>query len=212
MSEALVALARVRVQVKVCGVMTGSDAEAVTLAGADLLGFHFCPSLRQVTPRQAKAALAALRGLHRPLAVGVFMDQDPEEVAEVAEDVGLDLIQLHGSESPETVWPRPVMKALKVNGTVMPSLDPWPDPVVLDSWTADGRGGSGRVWDWAGALPLSSRRFFVAGGLTPDNVASVVQRLRPYGVDVSSGVESEPGRKDPELVRRFVAAVREASA
>jgi phosphoribosylanthranilate isomerase len=93
----------------------------------------------------------------------------------------------------------------------VPGSGDWPDPILLDSWSRDQRGGTGRTWDWEVARPLlASRRVFVAGGLNPANVGEVVRRYRPYGVDVSSGVETAPRVKDRDLVRAFVQAVREA--
>ena len=94
---------------------------------------------------------------------------------------------------------------------LIPDAHPWPDPILLDSWSSDQRGGTGQAWDWELARPLlATRQVIVAGGLNPENVRDVVERYRPYGVDVSSGVESRPRVKDPALVRAFVAAVREA--
>lgn len=150
-------------------------------------------------------------GEPRPQIVGVFIDESPEAVAAVADLVGLDRVQLHGSEPPGYRAPRPPIKALKVRDGVVPDGEGWPDPVLLDSWTADQRGGTGRAWDWDLARPLlAARQVIVAGGLNPGNVGRLVERYRPYGVDVSSGVESRPRVKDPALMRAFVAAVREA--
>ncbi len=179
-------------------------------AGADLLGFHFCPSPRQVTPEQARAVVAGL-GEPRPEIVGVFIDESPEAMARIADLVGLDRVQLHGSEPAGYRAPRPPIKALKVRDGEVPDAAGWPDPILLDSWSADQRGGTGRAWDWDLAGPLlATRQVIVAGGLNPGNVRSLVERYRPYGVDVSSGVESRPRVKDPALLRAFVTAVREA--
>ena len=197
-------------QVKVCGVCSAADAEAAVEAGATMVGLHFCPSLRRVDVALAREVAAAVSG--RALLVGVFIDAEPAELARVAEAVGLDRVQLHGHETPGG-YPRPVIKALKVREGALPPADAWPDPVLLDSWSEDARGGTGRTWPWELAAPLAARRqVLVAGGLTPANVGEVVRRLRPYGVDVSSGVESEPRRKDTALMRAFVQAVRDADA
>ena len=174
-----------------------------------MIGFHFCPSPRLITAREAGAIVDSLE--HRPEIVGVFIDSSPEEVSAIAELVGLDRVQLHGSEPPGFASPRPPIKVLKVRDGVIPDAEAWPDPVLLDSWSSDQRGGTGRAWDWERARPLlASRRVIVAGGLNPENVGGLVERYRPYGVDVSSGVESRPRVKDPELLRAFVKAVREA--
>lgn len=198
--------------VKVCGICSASDAVVAAEAGADLIGFHFCSSRRRITPEQARSCVKALAGVtRRPALVGVFIDQPEEEVAQVADLVGLDLVQLHGSERPGFRAPRPVIKALKIRDGKVPDDEPWPEPVLLDSWSSDQRGGTGRTWDWDLARPLlASRRVILAGGLNPATVGAVVRSYRPYGVDVSSGVEVAVRVKDPDRVRAFVQAVREA--
>jgi phosphoribosylanthranilate isomerase len=199
------------VQVKICGICDAAGAAAAVEAGADLIGFHFCSSQRRVTPKEARAIVDGLTV--RPAIVGVFIDQEAEEVRQIAELVGLDLVQLHGSESPGFDAGRPVMKVLKVRDGVIPDGDAWPDPVMLDSWSADQRGGTGQVWDWELARPLlEARKVFIAGGLEPGNVGKVVSGFKPYGVDVSSGVEASVRIKDPDKVRAFVHAVRLAEA
>ena len=199
------------VQVKICGVCDAAGAAAAVEAGADLIGFHFCSSQRRVTPEEAKAIIDGLA--LRPTIVGVFIDQDADEVRQIAEFAGLDLLQLHGSESPGFEAGRPVMKVLKVRDGQVPDASGWPDPVMLDSWSADQRGGTGQVWDWELARPLlAARKVFIAGGLEPGNVGKVVSGFKPYGVDVSSGVELSVRVKDPDKVRAFVHAVRLAEA
>ena len=195
------------VKVKICGICEAQGAQAAVEAGADLLGFHFCSSDRRVTPEEAKAIVDVLSV--RPSIVGVFIDQDPSEVLEIADFVGLDLLQLHGSESPGFDAGRPVMKVLKIRDDVVPDAAAWPDPIMLDSWSADQRGGTGRTWDWDLARELlENRKVFIAGGLEPGNVGKVVSTYKPYGVDVSSGVEASLRVKDPDKVRAFVHAVR----
>ena len=195
------------IQVKICGICDAVGAQAAIEAGADLLGFHFCPSDRRVTPEEAKTIVHGLS--FRPTIVGVFIDQDSEEVRQIGDFVGLDLLQLHGSEPPGYDAGRPVMKVLKVKDGQIPDAGPWPDPIMLDSWSADQRGGTGQTWDWESARELlATRRVFIAGGLQPGNVSKVVSAFKPYGVDVSSGVESAVRVKDPDKVRAFVHAVR----
>ena len=196
--------------VKICGLCDAAAACAATEAGADMIGFHFCSSLRRVTPEEALAIVEALD--RRPQLVGVFIDEPEAEVAQVADFVGLDWVQLHGSEPPGFRAPRPVVKALKVRDGRLPSgVDDWPDPILLDSWSPDQRGGTGRTWDWGAARALVARRCVIlAGGLDAGNVGTVVRALRPHGVDVSSGVESTVRVKDVDRVRAFVQAVREA--
>jgi phosphoribosylanthranilate isomerase len=200
------------VQVKICGICDAAAAQAAVEAGADLLGFHFCSSLRRITPEAARAIVDGLDV--RPKIVGVFIDQNAREVREIAEHVGLDLLQLHGSEAPGfEAWRYPVIKVLKVRDGRVPAAAAWPDPIMLDSWSHDQRGGTGRTWTWELARELMhERRVFVAGGLEPGNVGGVVSAYRPYGVDVSSGVEAAVRVKDPEKVRAFVRAVRAAES
>jgi phosphoribosylanthranilate isomerase len=199
------------VRIKICGICDSVSAEAAVESGADLLGFHFCSSQRRVTPEEAKAIIDALAV--RPKIVGVFIDQDETEVRQIADFVDLDVVQLHGSEGPGFEAGRPVMKVLKVKDGRIPAAGDWPDPVMLDSWSADQRGGTGRTWDWEAARTLlSTRRVFIAGGLEPGNVGKVVSTFRPFGVDVSSGVEASIRVKDPDKLRAFIHAVRLAEA
>ena len=199
------------IRVKICGICSASDGALAADAGADLIGFHFCSSPRRVTPEEAREIVDGLDV--RPGVVGVFIDQPEEEVRQIADFVGLDLVQLHGSEAPGFDAGRPVIKVLKVRDGALPDPNDWPDPVMLDSWSEDQRGGTGRPWDWSLAEELlRTRQVFIAGGLQPGNVGKVVSSFRPYGVDVSSGVESKVRVKDPELVRAFIRAVRMAEA
>ena len=193
--------------VKICGICSAADALDAVDAGADLLGFHFCSSPRRIEPELARSIVGGLD--RRPTIVGVFIDQPADEVRQIAEHVGLDLLQLHGSEAPGFDAGRPLMKVLKVRGDEVPDAGAWPDPLMLDSWSRDQRGGTGRTWAWELARDLIKRRkVFVAGGLEPGNVGTVVRNYRPYGVDVSSGVESRVRVKDPEKIRAFIQAVR----
>jgi phosphoribosylanthranilate isomerase len=195
------------VRVKICGICDAASAAMAAEAGADLMGFHFCSSRRRVSPEEAKAIIDGLAV--RPKIVGVFIDQSEDEVRQIADFAGLDLVQLHGSEPRGFDAGRPVIKVLKVKAGAIHGADDWPDPIMLDSWSADQRGGTGKTWDWELARPLlSTRRVFIAGGLEPGNVGNVVSDFKPYGVDVSSGVEASIRVKDPEKVRAFVRAVR----
>jgi phosphoribosylanthranilate isomerase len=195
------------IRVKVCGICDPAAAAVAVEAGADLIGFHFCASERRVSPEEAKRIIDGLDVL--PKFVGVFIDQDPAEVRQIADFVGLDLLQLHGSEAPGFEAGHPVMKVLKVREGHVPDASAWPDPIMLDSWSEDQRGGTGRTWPWEVARELlRTRDVFIAGGLEPGNVGKVVSTFKPYGVDVSSGVEATVRVKDPDKVRAFVHAVR----
>lgn len=195
--------------VKICGITSAADAATAAEAGADLLGFHFCSSLRRIEPELGRSIVEGLD--RRPTIVGVFINQPEDEVRQIAEHVGLDLLQLHGAEEPGFEAGRPVMKVLKMRGEDLPDAGPWPDPLMIDSWSPDFRGGTGQTWSWEAARDLmQSRKVFVAGGLQPGNVGTVVSTFKPYGVDVSSGVEAAVRVKDPEKIRAFVRAVRES--
>jgi phosphoribosylanthranilate isomerase len=195
------------IRIKICGVCDLDGARTAAEAGADMIGFHFCDSERRIAPADALAILDELSV--RPKVVGVFIDEEPGEVRRIGDLLDLDYVQLHGSEPPDFLAGRPVIKVLKVRNGVTERADEWPDPIMLDSWSADQRGGTGRTWDWELARPLlETRSVFIAGGLEPGNVGKVVSEFKPYGVDVSSGVEARVRVKDPEKVRAFIRAVR----
>ena len=199
-------------RVKVCGLTTERDAELAAAAGAAAVGMVFWPrSPRAVTVDQARRIVRALPPLVQ--VVGVFVNATPAETAAIADVVGLDVLQLHGDEVVEE-WAgtsRPIMKALTLT-TYTDS--PWLDrarAVLLDAYDPVRRGGTGEAIDWADARRRAGGRPFVlAGGLTADNVAQAIDEARPDAVDVSSGVEAEPGRKDPARLRAFFDAVRRA--
>jgi phosphoribosylanthranilate isomerase len=199
------------IRIKICGICDLEGARTAAEAGADLIGFHFCDSERRIAPDEARAILDEMPV--RPKVVGVFIDEEPGEVRRIGDLLDLDFVQLHGSEPPGFMAGRPVIKVLKVRDGLIAGADEWPDPIMLDSWSADQRGGTGRVWDWGVARTLlKTRSVFIAGGLEPGNVGKVVSQFKPYGVDVSSGVEARVRVKDPEKVRDFIRSVRLAEA
>jgi len=200
--------------VKVCGITNGEDAKTAVRCGVSALGFVFCPSPRRVTPEKARAIRAGLPAHVR--AVGVFTDESALRIREVAVYCGLDLVQLHGDQSPETCRALgvPCIRAFRIRDeTVIPTILRFHAAVyavLLDGWDLEKAGGTGRSFDWE-LVPRAGRlgaRVILAGGLTPENVALAVARTRPHGVDVSSGVERRLGIKDPALVRRFIAQAR----
>jgi indole-3-glycerol phosphate synthase/phosphoribosylanthranilate isomerase len=204
-----------RVAVKVCGITTVEDALMVARLGADAIGLVFWPqSPRWVDRDKARQISRALPPF--VLRVGVFVDAPVEAVARTAEDVGLDVLQLHGQESPEDVarLSRRVIKALRVGNGFSPDealrYEGHASGILLDTKTEGMPGGSGQVFDWSLARQVREKTAFLAlaGGLTPENVHVAMSAVRPDLVDVSSGVESSPGRKDPEKVRAFLEAVR----
>lgn len=198
--------------VKICGVTTEEDALLAVAMGADAVGFVFAPSPRQVAIDHARDVARRLPA--EVLTVGVFRDEAPKRVVDIVHRAGLRAAQLHGHESPEdTAWVRDrvgiVVKAFPAGSPALDEVGDYvADVVLIDSHTP----GSGQVFDWslAEGAPLA-RRVLLAGGLTPANVAEAVARVRPWGVDVSTGVESAPGRKDPVKVRDFVRNARAAA-
>lgn len=204
------------VKAKICGLTNLGDAQAAVAAGADCLGFVFAAeSKRRVTPDAVRAIVAALPA--GPLKVGVFVNERPERVVELLAFCGLDVAQLHGDETPDMarhIGVHRVWKAITLR-TPQDVECAWCFPaaaLVVDAVVPGARGGTGVVADWARAAELAALRPVVlAGGLTPENVADAVRRVQPWAVDVSSGVEIEPGRKDLERVRRFIAAARGAT-
>jgi phosphoribosylanthranilate isomerase len=201
-------------RVKVCGITNLEDALAAVEAGADMLGFNFyARSPRCVSPAEARKIIEGLPG--GVSCVGVFVNEpEPADVERIAREAGLDAVQLHGDETPEycqSLRGLTTIKALRVGADYhVESAAPYgTDAVLLDAYVAGERGGTGHTFDWALAALTRERvpRLFLAGGLTPDNVAAALAAVRPYAVDVCSGVETAPGRKSPELMRRFVKAV-----
>jgi len=205
-----------RLLVKICGITSVDDARAAVDAGADAIGLNFYPrSLRYVPPAKAAEIVRSLPP-KRPLRVGVFVNAAPAEVAALDAALGLDVIQLHGDEDPEYVariGPK-AMKALRVTGPEsLAALRRYKcQAFLLDGPASGAYGGAGRGFDWSLARQAKGTwRLLIAGGLTPANVAAAVAAARPHGVDVASGVELAPGRKEPELMRAFVAAARAAA-
>ncbi len=204
-------------RLKICGLTTYEDAACAAEAGADALGFVFADSPRRIDPLHAWEILTALGPF--VTGVGVFVDLPLPEVRALLDLTGCTVAQLHGHEPPadiDLLSPCPVIKAVRVTGALQEEeLTPYraARALLLDSYVPGKAGGTGQRFDPSIAADLVARgwRVIIAGGLTPDNVAEVVQTVRPYGVDVSSGVESAPGRKDHAKLQDFVAAVRSLS-
>jgi phosphoribosylanthranilate isomerase len=201
--------------VKICGITRLEDAEAAVALGARALGFVFWPkSPRYVDPERARAIVAALPPF--VTTVGVFVDQTPRLVNGVAARVGLGAVQLHGDEPIEMLEQidRPVVKAFAMRAsTQAAAADVWPSRVFLliDAHDPDQRGGTGKTVDWNGAAAIASRRpVLLAGGLKPGNVVDAIRAVRPFGIDVSSGVESAPGVKDHTRLRELFEALNGA--
>lgn len=199
--------------IKICGITSEADALLAVGLGADAIGFIFAPSPRQMSPRAVQRIVERVPG--GVLTVGVFRDEAPARVVEVVNTLGLGAAQLHGTEGPDDCqWVAErvpmVIKAFPVGHPgLADALGSGASLVLVDAASP----GSGQVFDWRVAEGVvDPARLVVAGGLTPANVAAAVAALGPRGVDVATGVESSPGRKDPRLVRAFVAAARRAVA
>ena len=195
-------------RVKICGITCREDALSAVAAGADALGFVFFEkSLRFVTPRKAAAIIRELPPFVQT--VGLFVNEEAEQVNWAANFCGLDLVQLHGEEDPEFCRGvnRRVIKAFRVKDSAsLTGIKRYQvTGYLLDAWSPQAHGGTGQTFDWELARSVATTgKLVLAGGLTPENVAEAVRTVAPYGVDVSSGVESTPGRKDPEKVRGFI--------
>ena len=201
--------------VKICGITNPGDARVAADAGADAVGFIFAESPRRVGVYQARRISMALP--ENVIRVGVFVDEEPAEVLRISREVGLDLAQLHGDEPSETVSAVraagvKVMKALRVESAAsLEALDDYEAELfLLDAFSAKARGGTGERFDWEVAKSLTGRdNIVVSGGLGPENVREAVEFFEPFGVDASSSLEDGPGRKNGELVRRFVLAAKD---
>ena len=207
--------------IKICGTTSLEDALSSMEAGADALGFIFAPSKRHVSTEQAQRIISRLpQQVER---IGVFMNSTAAEIASIVSQVGLTGIQMHGEEFPPEVYtylPKPrrdhirKIKTVLVRDDFARSLDAYAGPPgTVDAWLLDSGAGSGKTFDWhAARAQLGGRKgpFIIAGGLTPENVGEAIRIFNPWGVDVVSGVEREPGRKDPKKLKAFVAAVRKA--
>ncbi|WP_080887605.1 phosphoribosylanthranilate isomerase [Nitrospira japonica] len=207
-------------RIKICGITNEEDAAAALLAGADALGFVFYrKSPRWIDPTVAGRIISSLPPF--VAAVGVFVNEEVKVVRDLMDGCGLALAQLHGDETAAYCLElaRPAVKALRIKdrGSFL-ALAEFQGRAgirgfLLDAYAEDAYGGTGRTVDWALAAEAArSASVLLAGGLTPENVAEAIRAVRPYGVDVSSGVESTPGKKDAEKVRRFIQSAREAFA
>jgi phosphoribosylanthranilate isomerase len=205
----------VDVKVKICGITRAADAEAAVEAGADAVGLMFYPGSPRYLPLEKAREIARLLP---PFVIrtGVFADPDPSDVFAAIQHCELNLLQFHGAETPEFClqFGLMTMKAFRVqNADSLPPMSAYrTDAFLLDSHVAGKPGGTGETFNWD--LALEAKKFgkliFLAGGLTPQNVAEAVRKAQPFGVDVSSGVEQSPGKKDARKMRDFIAAARGA--
>ncbi len=206
-------------KVKICGITNPQDAQLAVDLGADFLGFNFFPgSKRYLDAGYAESIVERLRGEIGK--VGVFVNQSLDDVGDDSSTAEMDMIQLHGDESQEfinairTETELPVLKAFRVGkafcSDILDNFDV--NAILLDAFSEKEFGGSGSTFDWSIAAKLASGKvpIWLAGGLTPDNVAEAIRVVRPYAVDVASGVESSPGKKDPKKLEAFIRNAKNA--
>ena len=202
-----------RVKIKICGLTRVEDVEAAVETGADAVGFVFAASPRRISIDTAKRLSGYVpRGV---LSVGLFLDQDRSEIEQVVAAVALDILQFHGCETEQecSVFNVPWLKAVAMENaeSLMQAERDFPGAagLLLDSHSKGKRGGSGKLFDWSLSRPVD-KPVWLAGGLNPDNVGEAIHTVRPYAVDVSSGVETQPGIKSVTRMSAFVEAVRVA--
>ncbi|HEY3930975.1 MAG TPA: phosphoribosylanthranilate isomerase [Verrucomicrobiae bacterium] len=205
-----------KTQVKICGITNLADAQAAVEAGADALGFNFY----EKSPRYVSLKTAAEISKQLPpfvMRVGVFVNAPEEFILCAISEAGLTMLQFHGDEPPEfcTQFGLMSMKAFRIRDaeSLKKIPDYLTDAYLLDAFSSEVRGGTGEVFNWNLAVEVQKfgKPIFLAGGLTPENVAEAVKKVRPFGVDVSSGVESAPGKKDHAKLKAFIEAVRKTN-
>ncbi len=206
-----------KVKVKICGIRNLQEAECAVEAGADMLGFNFWPaSPRYVSVDDAKPIIDRLPG--GVSSIGVFVNEFPERIQEISLALGLSAIQLHGDESPETcrsLSALNVIKAMRVGkGFRVERIPEYAvDTVLLDASLNGSYGGTGLTFDWSVAARAKAfAKIILAGGLKAENVAEAIRTVRPFAVDVCSGVEAAPGRKDIAKIKQFMAVVDEINS
>ncbi|MGD8883668.1 MAG: phosphoribosylanthranilate isomerase [Desulfobacterales bacterium] len=203
------------VNVKICGITNLTDACTAVRLGADALGFIFAPSPRRIAPQTAREIIRALPPFVKT--VGVFVNEAPASIRKVINDCGLDLVQLHGDESPalcDELMPHTI-KALRIKDeSSLQAGQPYHGKVralLLDTYTKEKAGGTGKTFDWQLAIQIKKQGspIILSGGLAPANIVAAIRSVRPYAVDVNSGVEVRPGKKSPTLIRDLMENVRQ---
>lgn len=204
-----------RTRVKICGITNIDDAKAAVCLGVDALGFIFAESPRRIEPDKAREIILNLPPIIG--IVGVFVDEKEETVKKIASHCGLNTLQFHGLETPEycSLFHQKIIKAFRIKDEMslkeISNYQRWTDAFLLDTYKKGIRGGTGKIFDWK--LALEAKTFgsiILSGGLSPDNVKDAILQVKPYGVDVGSGVESLPGKKDHRLLEDLIKQVREA--
>lgn len=204
---------------KICGITSLDDAHRAADSGADAIGFNFYKgSKRYVSPSEAAAIIEKVAP--RAEKIGVFVNASVEEIVNIENIARLDTVQLHGDETPEFIEAlrlesdATIIKAVQIGQGFEPNevLKYKADAILLDAYAVGERGGTGETFDWAIARKVVKLvdQVYLAGGLTPENVAEAIRAVKPFAVDVASGVESSPGKKDPARVAAFIKAAKEA--
>lgn len=201
-------------KIKICGLQTIEHALTAVESGADYIGFVFARSKRQVNPDQAKLIIDQLPATVK--SVGVFVNESLDTMLEIASYCGLDILQLHGSETLDHYKdsPLPIIKSVSIKSSSQTNNSedlnlPQSDYLLFDTWHKNMAGGCGEAFDWNALSALSIEKpFFLAGGLNTDNIQEAIQRIKPYAVDISSGVETN-GIKDKAKIKSFIQLVKE---
>jgi len=202
------------VLIKICGITNLKDAQNAVSFGADALGFVFAKSPRRIDPKKAKEIIEKIKG--KALATGVFVNESATRVEETAEYCGLDAIQLHGNETPlycANIKVDRIIKAFRIKDTASLKAIKGYDNVfayLLDTFSKDRYGGTGRAFDWDIAVKAKSlgKPIILSGGLNSGNIGEAIKVVRPYGVDISSSIESEPGKKDAGLMKCIIEEIK----
>ena len=203
-------------KIKICGITNLEDAVAAVEFGAEMLGFNFYPqSARFIAP--VKAREIAEKMPKQVLKVGVFVNESLEKVNKTAETARLDIVQLHGDETPDfvkAIKSIPVIKALGVNSEFkIERAVEFQTPILLDAYCQKTHGGTGKTFDWQTAVKVKELvpELYLAGGLSPENIGAAIETVRPFGVDACSLIESQPGKKDLNKMREFIENAKKAS-
>lgn len=200
------------VKVKICGITNKEDALLAVDLGADALGFIFAPSPRRITPQKAKEIIDILPPFVDR--VGVFVNEEISRVKDIAQFCSLTTLQFHGDESSRycTQFSQKVIKSFSIKEEIPPNIFEYKvDAYLLDTFCEGKRGGTGKIFNWEVALKIKKLGFplILSGGLNPDNVKDAIRKVRPYAVDVGSGVEDHPGKKSREKLREFIQKAKE---
>jgi phosphoribosylanthranilate isomerase len=203
------------IKVKICGITNYEDAKFAVESGAHALGFIFAESPRRIKPEDARSIIRRLPPFIKN--VGVFVDETPEKIEEITSRCGIDLIQLHGKETPETCeqFMPHVIKAIRVkDDSVLKDIPLYKGKVIgllLDAYSEKIAGGTGKLFNWDLAIKIKNMGMpiILAGGLKPPNIVAAISIVRPYAIDVSSGVEEKPGKKSHALIKELFEKIKE---